>query len=53
MSKYFSIGEKLPKRTVLFIEIAGLFLFLAVWYVITIPREEVSVGFTSTSPAPA
>ena len=51
MSKFFKIGEKLPKRTVLYIEIFGLILFLTVWYVITIPMKEVSVGFTSSSPA--
>ena len=51
MSKYFKIGEKLPKKTVLYIEILGLLLFLATWYVITIPTEKFSVGFTSSTPA--
>ncbi len=51
MSKFFSIGEKLPKRTVLYIEILGIFFFLAVWYVITMPIEKISIDFVSSAPA--
>jgi NitT/TauT family transport system permease protein len=51
MSTLFKVGEKLPKRSILYIEIAGLLLFLAVWYVITIPIEERSIGFNSSAPA--
>jgi len=51
MSKFFKVGEKLPKRTILYIEIAGLLMFLGIWYAITIPIEEVSIGFNSSSPA--
>jgi len=51
MNKFFSIGEKLPKRTVLYIEILGLLLFLAIWYIITIPQEKLSIEFVSSTPA--
>jgi len=51
MNKFFKIGENLPKKTVLYIEIFGLILFLAVWFVITIPQEKLSISFNSSSPA--
>ena len=51
MRKFFNIGDKLPKRTVLFIEILGLILFLATWYVLTIPQPKLSIGFVSSIPA--
>jgi ABC-type nitrate/sulfonate/bicarbonate transport system permease component len=51
MKKFFSIGETLPKKTILLIEIFGLVLFLAVWYVLTIPKAEISLGFVSTNPS--
>jgi ABC-type nitrate/sulfonate/bicarbonate transport system permease component len=47
MSKFFKIGEKLNKKPTLFIEIFGLILFLAVWYVFTIPHDTVSLTFGS------
>ncbi len=47
MSKLFKIGEKLAKRPVLYIEIFGLILFLAFWYVFTVPHDTISLGFSS------
>ncbi len=47
MSKLFKIGEKLDKRPILYIEIFGLVLFLAFWYVFTIPHDSMSITFSS------
>ena len=51
MSKLFKIGEKLNKRPILYIEIFGLILFLAFWYVFTVPHDTLSLNFSS-DPSP-
>jgi ABC-type nitrate/sulfonate/bicarbonate transport system permease component len=51
MKKLFDIGGKLPDRTVRMIEIFGFIFFLALWYVITIPQENLSVQFASNNPS--
>jgi len=51
MKKLFQIGGKLPKRTVLMIEISGFVLLLLSWYLLTMPSPSMSVGFDSSTPA--
>lgn len=51
MSNYFRIGGTIPKRPTVIIEISGLIFFLAMWYILTMPIENMSIQFTSTSPA--
>lgn len=51
MGKLFRVGETLPKRTVLYIEIAGLLFIILVWYLLTIPLENKTLKFSSSSPS--
>ncbi len=51
MKKLFSIGETLPKRTVLIIELGGLGLVLLLWYLLTVQHESLSINFVSSAPA--
>ncbi len=51
MKKLFSIGNKIPKRSILIIELIGLLFFIFVWYILTMPRESRSIQFTSSAPA--
>lgn len=47
MKQLFKLKNQLPRRTVLIIEISGLVFFLALWYMLTYPRESTSVEFRS------
>jgi NitT/TauT family transport system permease protein len=51
LKNLFSIGGKISDKSVRIIEISGVIFFLVVWYVITIPKENLSVQFTSNKPA--
>ncbi len=49
MSKLFKIGGTLPKGITVIIEISGLIIFLALWYILTIPKENLSIQFSSSN----
>ena len=51
MKKLFNVGSEIPKKTTLIIEILGLLFFILIWYLITYPKENLSVQFYSSDPA--
>ena len=50
MKNLFKVGEKLPKKTILMIEVFGLLMFLLFWFLITIQSDKVSIQFDSSNP---
>jgi len=51
MKKLFNIGNELPGRTILIIELLGFLFFIFVWYAITYPKDSKSIQFISNNPS--